>query len=67
MTEPQATTERRCPRCGAVLPPEAYYEPLGCATPERERAWRVRHRREDGGRCVAYAGAEIEQEAGAGW
>lgn len=63
--EAQATTERRCPRCGAVLPPEVYYEPLGCATPERERAYRIRHRIA-GGWCVAYAGAEVKHEEGTG-
>ncbi len=55
---------RRCPRCGAVLPQEAFYEQLGCATPEREAAWRIRHRREDGGWCVAYAGPETKEGAG---
>lgn len=55
-------TERRCPRCGRPLPPEAYYAALPTA-PDRAPAYVVRHAlRDDQGRkvgtCVAYAGAE---------
>lgn len=63
MTEQRPTTERRCPRCGAVLPQEAFYERLGCATPERVSAWRIRHQTERGW-CVAYAGPERREGPG---
>lgn len=53
-------TERRCPRCGAPLPADAYYEPLP-APSGREPAYRVRHPKEGGGTCVAYAGPEKEE------
>ncbi len=55
------TTERRCPRCGRPLPPEAYYARLPTA-PDREPAYVVRHAVHDDqgrkvGTCVGYAGA----------
>lgn len=59
--------ERRCPRCGSPLPPEAYYEPLSAA-PDREPAYTVRHPvyNAEGrkvGTCVAHAGPPKEQGA----
>lgn len=58
--EQQPTTERRCPRCGAVLPPEAYYEKLG-ESPDRYAGYVVRHQRKNQTWCTAYAGPEKEE------
>lgn len=56
----QQETDRRCPRCGVALPDDAYYEPLQ-APPGRDPAYRVRHKRDDGTWCVAYAGPEKDE------
>lgn len=50
----------QCPRCGAALPADAYYEPLPGVAPGRLPAYRLRHKRANGGVCVAYAGPLVQ-------
>jgi hypothetical protein len=49
--------QRMCPRCGAALPDDAFYEEMQAA-PGRLPAYRVRHPLAGGRWCVAYAGPE---------
>lgn len=50
-------TNHCCPRCGEALPQTSYWEALP-APPDREPAYRLRHKRQDGHTCIAYAGPE---------
>ncbi len=45
----------RCPRCGEPLPADAYLGRMKQAS-GREPAYRLRHKRASGRRCVAYVG-----------
>ncbi len=69
MTDAQPTTARRCPRCGAVLPPGgAAWEALAVID-GRAPAYRNRHEKPHGKpgdrKCVVYSG-EGDANEGAG-
>jgi hypothetical protein len=54
-----------CPRCGGEVTPHSFWQRVG-AMPGRLPAWRLRHRREDGGWCTIYAGPALDAAGDAG-
>jgi hypothetical protein len=52
--------EHICPRCGMSLAAGAYWELLP-APPDRLPAYRLRHQRDGGGTCIAYAGPTLRE------
>lgn len=66
----QPTTERRCPRCGAVLPHESEAWERVDLVAGRAPAYRNRHEKPGGKpgdrKCAVFSGGELEQEEGAG-
>jgi len=47
--------DERCPRCREPLPAEVYLEELP-TLPGHHPAYRLRHKRASGAKCVAYIG-----------
>jgi hypothetical protein len=59
---------RTCPRCGALLPPEAYYEQLTGVATDRMPGFVVRHpilnaEGKKVGVCIGYAGPASDDPA----